>query len=97
MVSIFKNYPYNGQADYWWLRSPRDAFYADFGAHIVHSDGDVDEYSMEYVSYGRRPAFVLPSSLFVSDGGDVGSDSNGAVNWGTCGLYTISTENSRAN
>ena len=62
---------YNGQADYWWLRSPFRTY--DNGAYYVGPDGIVDfNYFWDVtVSYGRRPAFVLPSSLFVSDDGDV--------------------------
>ena len=60
---------YNGQADYWWLRSP----YRTHGgvAYDVFPDGDVDGCHVGWDSCGRRPAFVLPSSLFVSDDGDV--------------------------
>ena len=62
---------YNGQADYWWLRSP-NLNYDNDGACYVISDGDVyNDYWGVTHSYGRRPAFVLPSSLFVSDDGDV--------------------------
>ena len=62
---------YNGQADYWWLRSPHlDYDYDD--ACCVDSDGGVfSDYWSVTDSCGRRPAFVLPSSLFVSDDGDV--------------------------
>ena len=62
---------YNGQADYWWLRSPSRT--VGVRAYIVNPDGHVDYNSIWGVtnSYGRRPAFVLPSSLFVSDDGDV--------------------------
>ena len=59
---------YNGQADYWWLRSPY--LYDDDKCVFVISDGDVTLLGC-HDSYGRRPAFVLPSSLFVSDDGDV--------------------------
>ena len=60
---------YNGQADYWWLRSP----YLVGGAYFVFPGGVVvdDYYGVGWDSCGRRPAFVLPSSLFVSDDGDV--------------------------
>ena len=62
---------YNGQADYWWLRSP-DLDYVNDYAYRVDSDGNVDDDRWDVAdSYGRRPAFVLPSSLFVSDDGDV--------------------------
>ena len=62
---------YNGQADYWWLRSPdtdvdNDVWYVDSGGG-VYSWGIGS-------SYGRRPAFVLPSSLYVSDDGSVRVD-----------------------
>ena len=62
---------YNGQADYWWLRSP--GLYDGYvSACPVYSDGVVGDYGWDVTgSYGRRPAFVLPSSLFVSDDGDV--------------------------
>ena len=59
---------YNGQADYWWLRSPYRTY--DDDAYNVFPDGDV-VYHVYWGSCGRRPAFVLPSSLFVSDDGDV--------------------------
>ena len=62
---------YNGQADYWWLRSPNLGYDYDY-AYYVYSDGGVygSDWDVTH-SYGRRPAFVLPSSLFVSDDGDV--------------------------
>ena len=60
---------YNGQADYWWLRSP---YRTNVGvAYDVYPDGDVVDGYVDWDSCGRRPAFVLPSSLFVSDDGDV--------------------------
>ena len=60
---------YNGQADYWWLRSPGLDYSG--GAYIVVPGGVVDGDVVNWGSCGRRPAFVLPSSLFVSDDGDV--------------------------
>ena len=61
---------YNGQADYWWLRSPGVG--VDNLACCVYPDGDNGgNYYVGWDSCGRRPAFVLPSSLFVSDDGDV--------------------------
>ena len=60
---------YNGQADYWWLRSPRADYVS--GAYYVYYDGNVGISFVDWDSCGRRPAFVLPSSLFVSDDGDV--------------------------
>ena len=62
---------YNGQADYWWLRSPDLSYYGSDYAYYVYPDGAVDSISVNWDSCGRRPAFVLPSSLFVSDDGDV--------------------------
>ena len=54
--------------NYWWLRSP-DLTYPD--AYYVDRGGDT--YSRYYVtgSYGRRPAFVLPGTLYVDDSGNV--------------------------
>ena len=61
---------YNGQPDHWWLRSPDT--YDDHSAYLVGPSGDVSDYYLSvYGSFGRRPAFVLPSSLYVSDDGSV--------------------------
>ena len=63
---------YNGQADYWWLRSPSLGYYGNNDACGVVPGGDVvGNVGVGWDSCGRRPAFVLPSSLFVSDDGDV--------------------------
>ena len=60
---------YNGQPDHWWLRSPYT--YGD-RAYLVDPSGGVSYYYYGVnSSYGRRPAFVLPSSLYVSDDGSV--------------------------
>ena len=59
---------YNGQPDYWWLRSPGTG--NTYYACRVLSGGDVGVSGVGY-SVGRRPAFVLPSSLYVSDDGSV--------------------------
>ena len=60
----------NGSPNYWWLRSPdtSDSYYAWY----VGPDGAVSifNYNVGY-SYGRRPAFVLPGSLYVDDSGNV--------------------------
>lgn len=62
---------YNGSATYWWLRSP-NTYYAD-GAWSVHASGS---YGNRYctLTYGIRPALVLPSSLLVSDDGSVSTN-----------------------
>ena len=61
---------YNGQPDYWWLRSP--STYFGYYACLVNPSGDVsgggDHANGSRI---RRPAFVLPSSLYVSDDGSV--------------------------
>lgn len=64
-----KRIAYNGSsAAIWWLRSPRtgNGYYVWY----VDSDGsgNVDWYNY---SYGVRPAFILPSTLVVSDDGTV--------------------------
>ena len=61
----------NGSPNYWWLRSPFT--YYDYYAWYVSSSGRVD-YGGDYyvlISYGRRPAFVLPGTLYVDDSGNV--------------------------
>lgn len=58
----------NGSATTQWTRSPRTN-----GASVAWrlvSSGDID-YSVCGNSYGSRPAFTLPSSLYVSDDGSV--------------------------
>lgn len=67
--SASKRVAYNGSsAAIWWLRSPRTNNYNY--VWYVDTDGsrNRDWYS---VSYGVRPAFVLPSTLVVSDDGTV--------------------------
>lgn len=67
--SASKRIAYNGSsAAVWWLRSPRtgDGSYVWY----VGADGSSGSYWYNY-SYGVRPAFVLPSTLVVSDDGTV--------------------------
>ena len=76
--SASKRVAYNGSsAAGWWLRSPR----TDFSTYVwfVKSDGSSDYW---YCSdtYGVRPAFVLPSSLVVSDDGTVSTNTAPAIN-----------------
>lgn len=64
-----KRVAYNGgSAAVWWLRSPR----ADSanGVWRVDSDGSSSGWVCSD-SYGVRPAFILPSTLVVSDDGTV--------------------------
>ena len=58
----------NGSANTQWTRSPRtsNTHYAVY----LYSDGDVLNY-YGYYTCGSRPAFTLPSSLYVSDDGSV--------------------------
>lgn len=58
----------NGSATTQWTRSP----YTDYTSNAwgLGSDGLI-YYSNCYLSYGFRPAFTLPSSLYVSDDGSV--------------------------
>ena len=67
--SASKRIAYNGSsAAIWWLRSP----HTSNGDNVwyVHTDGSNNNnwYSS---SYGVRPAFILPSTLVVSDDGTV--------------------------
>ena len=76
-----KRVAYNGSsAAIWWLRSPYTYDYSDVwfvgtdGSYnsnwFGYSDGS-SNYNWYYGSYGVRPAFILPSTLVVSDDGTV--------------------------
>lgn len=64
-----KRIAYNGSsAAIWWLRSPRTN--NNYSVWSVDTDGS--NYNDWYnSSYGVRPAFILPSTLVVSDDGTV--------------------------
>lgn len=76
--SASKRVAYNGSsAAIWWLRSP-----SSNGSSLVW-DVDTDgsyNYYWYYNSYGVRPAFVLPSTLVVSDDGTVSTNTAPAIN-----------------
>ena len=67
--SASKRVAYNGSsAAIWWLRSPYTSSSSDVWS--VYTDGS--GYGNWYLnSYGVRPAFILPSTLVVSDDGTV--------------------------
>lgn len=60
---------YNGSAGWWWLRSPSTSNTSY--AWNVYADGSYYDSNVYHTNYGARPAFVLPSSLWVSDDGSV--------------------------
>ena len=63
-----KRVAYNGSsAAIWWLRSP----YTNNNSNVWHVGTDGSDYYWYYNSYGVRPAFILPSTLLVSDDGTV--------------------------
>ena len=66
---------YNGQPDYWWLRSPVTTNYGGAPSNLsemtIDKYGSIDINIIDVNSYGRRPAFVLPGSLSVDDSGNV--------------------------
>ena len=64
-----KRVAYNGSSTaVWWLRSP---YAGDNGSvWYVYTDGSYSNYWYNK-SYGVRPAFILPSTLVVSDDGTV--------------------------
>ena len=67
--SASKRIAYNGSsAAGWWLRSPNTN--NGNGVWYVKSDGSYDYWGY-YNTYGVRPAFILPSTLVVSDDGTV--------------------------
>ena len=61
----------NGSATGWWLRSP-NCYNSNFALY-VDSNGDWLNYYCS-VSYGIRPALILPSTLLVSDDGTVSTN-----------------------
>ena len=76
--SASKRVAYNGSsAAGWWLRSP----YTSSSVYVwtVKSDGSND-YWLYYNTCGVRPAFVLPSTLVVSDDGTVSTNTAPAIN-----------------
>ena len=67
--SASKRVAYNGSsAAIWWLRSPYT--YNSNVVWLVNTDGS-SNLSWYSNSYGVRPAFILPSTLVVSDDGTV--------------------------
>ena len=62
----------NGSASSWWLRSPstNSVYYA----WNVNSGGSCDNGFDVGLSFGIRPALVLPSTLLVSDDGTVSTN-----------------------
>lgn len=67
-----KRIAYNGSsAAVWWLRSPLT--YDTFNVWLVNSGGSSSNYWYGN-SYGVRPAFILPSTLVVSDDGTVNAN-----------------------
>lgn len=64
-----KRIAYNGSsAAIWWLRSPGTS--NNYSVWGVNTDGSYFSNWYNY-SYGVRPAFILPSTLVVSDDGTV--------------------------
>lgn len=76
--SASKRVAYNGSsAAVWWLRSPYTG--SSGNVWFVKSDGSNEHWSY-YNTYGVRPAFVLPSTLVVSDDGTVSTNTAPAIN-----------------
>ena len=76
--SASKRVAYNGSsAAERWLRSPYT--YGSSYVWNVKSDGSFDDWGY-YNTYGVRPAFVLPSTLVVSDDGTVSTNTAPAIN-----------------
>ena len=73
-----KRIAYNGSsAAIWWLRSPNTN-----NSNVVWSvyTGGSNSYNWYSNSYGVRPAFILPSTLVVSDDGTVSVNTAPAIN-----------------
>ena len=76
--SASKRVAYNGSsAAEWWLRSPNTD-----DSHYVWDVKSGGSYDVWYCNntYGVRPAFVLPSTLVVSDDGTVSTNTAPAIN-----------------
>lgn len=76
--SASKRVAYNGSsAAIWWLRSP----HTDYDSNVWYVVADGSSNSFWYsLSHGVRPAFVLPSTLVVSDDGTVSTNTAPAIN-----------------
>lgn len=75
-----KRVAYNGSsAAVWWLRSPCVNNGNNNDVWHIHADGSSHGYWYSS-SYGVRPAFVLSSTLFVSDDGTVSTNTAPAIN-----------------
>lgn len=75
--SASKRVAYNGSsAAGWWLRSPHTG--GGYSVWFVGPDGSYGGWY--YGAYGVRPAFVLPSTLVVSDDGTVSTNTAPAIN-----------------
>ena len=61
----------NGSATIWWLRSPNTS--NANRVWVVGSSGSYNFWSAS-ISYGVRPALVLPSTLLVSDDGSISTN-----------------------
>ena len=82
--SASKRVAYNGSSAVgWWLRSP----YTNNSNYVwyVGSDGSYGLWNCRD-TYGVRPAFVLPSSLVVSDDGTVSTNTAPAINTSSTNL-----------
>lgn len=79
-----KRVAYNGSsAAVWWLRSPNT--YSTLNVWGVYSDGSGNGWSY-LSSCGVRPAFILPSTLVVSDDGTVSTNTAPAINTSSTNL-----------
>ena len=77
--SASKRVAYNGSsAAVWWLRSPSSNGYVSVWG--VYTDGS-DRSLFCYDNYGARPAFILPSTLFVSNDGTVSTNTAPSTPW----------------
>ena len=76
--SASKRVAYNGSsAAVWWLRSPS----TNYSSYVWYVKPDGSHVYWYYSStYGVRPAFVLPSTLVVSDDGTVSTNTAPAIN-----------------
>ena len=84
------NSVYNGQPDYWWLRSP--ALDLDDYATVVGLAGNIDYHIGWNVtnSYGRSSPYTYPNyeyGFVVPSTGDVVNSYDSPVGFGSCGIF----------
>lgn len=78
----------SSKAWYWWLRSPSAS--ASCNARFVNTDGSLYSNNAYYGYFGVRPAYVIPSTLKVSDEPD--TDGAYVIQWNSAPKITTGSD-----